>query len=181
MQRTDLAPVLSATSTEILSGSFQYSQLAPEDNSPKELLKGLQISQSVLGPSSAPQTICSTSRWAETSRKETRSPRLLQKHFHGRVKPVFGRYMQILWRQGQEGVQLRVGASSSRRMRATTWAPAPGPCGHPGTAGASGAPAHPPPCGHIQTGRKPAPWLQSAAAQMFVRLALPAPSAASLP
>src|SRR5574343_1754775 len=70
MQRTDLAPVLSATSNRDSVWIISIFPTCTRRQQPQRTSQGLQISQSVLGPSSAPQTICSTSRWAETSRFE---------------------------------------------------------------------------------------------------------------
>src|SRR5574343_1082934 len=70
MQRTDLAPVLSATSNRDSVWIISIFPTCTRRQQPQRTSQGLQISQSVLGPSSAPQTICSTSRWAETPRFE---------------------------------------------------------------------------------------------------------------
>src|SRR3989344_272984 len=70
MQRTDLAPVLSATSNRDSVWIISIFPTCTRRQQPQRTSQGLQISQSVLGPSSAPQTICSTSRWAETSRRK---------------------------------------------------------------------------------------------------------------
>ena len=124
MHRTDLAPVLSATSNRDSVWIISIFPTCTRRRQPQRTSQGLQISQSVLGPSSACKTICSTSRWAETSRIKKREALMSiigAKHFGSQAR-VMQAGIQILWRQRQKASSCRSEPSSSRRMRATTGA-----------------------------------------------------------